>query len=695
MWRQATQDRINRRSVLCRGGSILLTALMGAALLGAKAHDPVRKLRQAHDYWEHGAHKKALKRLTDLRGGELDAHIELLRARLLNETGELDAALEAAQAALDASPPTELRARIQQEIARIHLTQGDLLSAYRAQRSAWETTQDTDYAASLAEELALAFEQNGLPGDALQLYHTTWQSWPLAERSEWAFKRALLLTEATGAPPPAPAHLLAWAERLREAARCGTALPVLEAVLTTSKLRKRLRDSAERGRANCLFQLRRYNEAAAAYEELKRKDPKDTKVAIKLARSLARAGHAERAVQQLEAVARRSDKKTLARVRYLLALLLPEEKEALAKKLLRAVQKQRAVPGLARLARWRLAWAELRAEKYQAAIRRLTPLTRGSQWDIEVQRARYWVAMAKLQIDPKQGRAQLAELAQDLPLSYYGLLAATHLEAPPAIERSFVGERGDERSYPSLRRARWLLEAGFDDSARYELNSWVRSATLERAGRLAAARLLHALGEHLQAVRLVVNGFGGALEQGIDPEWREAWNLAWPRPFDTSVRQAAEEFESDPALTYAVMREESTYRAQARSPAGALGLMQIIPPTANRIAQSLGLDPFEPESLFNPETNIRFGTYYLKQLLSRFDGSSPLAIAAYNAGPDIVSSWRTRDGALAHDVFVESVPYGETRRYLRRVLRSYQVYRLLYGPSEPPGSPQSQTRLNR
>ena len=218
---------------------------------------------------------------------------------------------------------------------------------------------------------------------------------------------------------------------------------------------------------------------------------------------------------------------------------------------------------------------------------------------------------------------------------------------------------------------------------------------MERPDRLAAAKLLHALGDHLQAVRVVVNGFGGTLDQGIDPEWREAWKLAWPRPFDSSVRQASEEFESDPALTYAVMREESTYRPQARSPAGALGLMQIIPPTAHRIAQSLGMDPFEPENLFNPETNIRFGTYYLKQLLSRFDGSSPLAIAAYNAGPDIVTRWRTRDGALANDAFVESVPYGETRRYLRRVLRSYHVYKLLYGPSEPPVAPQSQTQLDR
>ncbi len=143
------------------------------------------------------------------------------------------------------------------------------------------------------------------------------------------------------------------------------------------------------------------------------------------------------------------------------------------------------------------------------------------------------------------------------------------------------------------------------------------------------------------------------------------------------------------------MREESTYQPRVESPAGALGLMQIIPRTGSRIAQSLATGPFEPESLLNPDTNIRFGTYDLKELLGRFNGSWPLAIAAYNAGPDAVSEWRARDGALAQDAFVESVPYGETRRYLRRVLRSYRVYRLLSGPSDRPELSQSQTRLDR
>ena len=625
--------------------SIVLLAIVGSLVLGSKTPDPVGKLRQARTDWADGKHKKALKRLAGLKGSELDDHIAFLRARWLREQGQLEDALASARAALEHSPPTELRARIQQEIARIWIDQGDLLSAYRAQRGAWESTRDPEYAASLAEELAHSFEKMGLPGDALRLYRTAWQSWPLAERSGPAFDRAKVLTQATGAAPPTPAQLLARSDRLSDAARCQEALPIVEDLLALPELERELLHSAERTRADCLFQLRRYDEAAAAYKKLKQREPKDSKVAISMARSLARGGHSARAVKELEAVARMVDAKTLARVRYLIAILLPESELALSKKLLRAVQKQRKAKGYARLARWRLAWDEFGRGKYKTAIWRMTPLTKGSQWDIEVQRARYWVAVAREKIDPKRGRAALAKLAQSLPLSYYGLLAADRLEARPEIERSFVGARDGGGSYASLRRARWLLDAGFEDPARYEIVSWVGSASLERADRVSAAHLLHALGEHRLAVQLVVDGFGGALEQGIDPEWREAWNLAWPRPFDTSVREAAQEFGADPALVYAVMREESTYRARVTSPAGAMGLMQIIPRTGSRIAESLDAGTFEPENLLNPETNIRFGSYYLKKLLRRFDGSSPLAIAAYNAGPEIVSEWRTRPGA--------------------------------------------------
>ncbi len=95
------------------------------------------------------------------------------------------------------------------------------------------------------------------------------------------------------------------------------------------------------------------------------------------------------------------------------------------------------------------------------------------------------------------------------------------------------------------------------------------------------------------------------------------------------------------------------------------------------------------------ETNIRFGTYYLNYLLDRFHGSRPLAVAAYNAGPDVVAGWIERDGRKPDDEFVDSVPYGETRRYLRRVLRSYQVYKRLYADRMQVPDPQPEAPDDR
>ena len=245
-----------------------------------------------------------------------------------------------------------------------------------------------------------------------------------------------------------------------------------------------------------------------------------------------------------------------------------------------------------------------------------------------------------------------------------------------------MGEREAGSQFERAERAHWLIEGAFPEAASAELESWRRESRLSRNERMAAAPLLHEIGDHYGAVRLLIDGFGGTLDEGIDPEWREAWLYAWPRVYGDPVKAATEEFAFDPALVYAVMREESTYRAGVSSPVGARGLMQIIPPTGERIARSLGVEDFDTDSLYVPETNIRFGTYYLHYLLGRFDGSQTLAIAAYNAGPEAVSGWVARDGHQPDDAFVDSVPYGETRRYLRRVLRSYRVYRYLYAAEQ-------------
>jgi soluble lytic murein transglycosylase len=304
--------------------------------------------------------------------------------------------------------------------------------------------------------------------------------------------------------------------------------------------------------------------------------------------------------------------------------------------------------------------------------------------------------MTRLATDPEQGRAGLHAIADAVPLSYYGLQSAGHLGLVRGPEKDFLGKRNGLAVHLPFLRARVLAENGFPSNARDELESRLRRGSLTREERITAAEQLHDLGEHFRAVRVLIDGFGDSLEQGIDPGWRDVWKLAWPRPFEGPVASAVGEFNGDPALIYAVIREESTYRPAVESPAGAIGLMQLIPPTATRIASTLGVRPFEPASLVSPSLNVRFGTYYLEQLLTQFQGERPLAIAAYNAGPEAVASWIDANDEFATDRFVESVPYGETRRYVRKVLRSYRMYRLLYfDPAEPAAGPQSQESTSR
>ncbi len=664
-----------------RRASRLLVVLLAPLVLGAVREpelvDPVAALTGARNAFEAGDTPAALQGLEPLGAGPLADHAALLRARWLRQAGDLDGAQAAAEEALAHDPPSEVLSLVHLELAGIHLQRSELSGAYRAQEAAWKASKSSERSADLALEFARIFESRALPGDARQLYDRIWQSWPRAEASVAAFERGRFLSEATGAPQPSGRALLSYGDSLRSSYECDDALPVYERVLAR-KLDATTRRRADRGRADCLFQRRRYAEAEQAYRALAKSRPDDINVAIRAARSLARAGDSEAAIRDLSAIAKRSGRSHRAHAQYLVAIVLGEEDRDEAERLLRLVEKQRHSPGLARSARWRLAWSQIQNSDYAGAIARLRPLTRGPLSDIEVQRARYWSAVARLEQDPEAGRKELRELAEAFPLSYYGMLGADRLGLTPEIEHSFLGEASNDGPFPREQRAAWLLEAGLDESARAELESWARSGRLKRQERVAAASLLHDLGDHFAAVRLLIDGFGGALEQGIDPSWRAAWQYAWPQPFNPAVQAAVEEFEFDPALVYAVMREESTYRPDVESPAGALGLMQIIPPTGTRIASSLGVEPFAPTLLFDPSTNIRFGTYYLKYLTSMYDGSRPLAIAAYNAGPEAVNTWLERDGHLADDAFVDSVPYSETRRYLRKVIRSWRVYQLLY-----------------
>jgi len=155
------------------------------------------------------------------------------------------------------------------------------------------------------------------------------------------------------------------------------------------------------------------------------------------------------------------------------------------------------------------------------------------------------------------------------------------------------------------------------------------------------------------------------------------WELCYPKPYSATVEAAAAEFDVDPLLVWAVMREESRYDLEALSWVGARGLMQVMPPTQAWIAERLG-ENISPGDAFTPEANIRMGAWFLHFLLDYFDGDLELAIAAYNGGAGSVDSWQADPLVSNRDDLLRWIGFGETREYLARVSLSYQVYQELY-----------------
>ena len=159
------------------------------------------------------------------------------------------------------------------------------------------------------------------------------------------------------------------------------------------------------------------------------------------------------------------------------------------------------------------------------------------------------------------------------------------------------------------------------------------------------------------------------------PKWITVF---YPLPNRDIVFTTAQDYNVDPYLVFAIIRAESKYQTTAESPVGAKGLMQIMPDTAQWIAEQMKVEGFKTDDLHKPEVNIRFGCWYIKSLNTEFKGSLPLQVAAYNAGRGKVKQWLQEgkwDGNIRN---MEAIPFPETKQYVKNVLKNYEAYKAIY-----------------
>lgn len=308
----------------------------------------------------------------------------------------------------------------------------------------------------------------------------------------------------------------------------------------------------------------------------------------------------------------------------------------------------------ARLAIWEQDWRGL-----EGWVKRMPmALQKEDRW-------RYWLARS-LEVQGRQKPARELYLETANLRGFYGFMAAQRTGVPYRIKNQSVGHkvpdwRTASSRWPFLVRVRELLAMNEITAARSEwIHNMDRNPVAQRLefGHIALNQGWHEL----------------AILSSIRAEAWDAIDLRFPLPLKRTFSQMAQERTMNTSLLYAISRQESALYPLAQSPVGARGLMQLMPATARETASKLGVPYRNEQQLFDPAMNIRLGSAYLKRLLDVYDGNRILAAAAYNAGPGRVKRWREQSTNKPMDVWVESIPYRETRNYVQNVLSFDLIY---------------------
>lgn len=308
----------------------------------------------------------------------------------------------------------------------------------------------------------------------------------------------------------------------------------------------------------------------------------------------------------------------------------------------------------------RLALSESNWPEIQRLLTQLPPREYNApQWQ-------YWLARTEEELGhTEQAIARYQNLAKNN--HYYGFLATTRIgqDIPNRLKKTNLSsaEINPIAHLPAIQRAHEFYSLGWLADARTEWQYGLRHLT--PAQRYAAAYLATRWGWYECAINTANQANVG-----------DDLTLRFPLAYRDLILTQAKEHSLDPAWIFAVIRQESAFKADARSHVGAMGLMQLMPSTAQLIARQLKQKLLREYEVLEINANVRFGSHYLKQLADRYHGNVILATAAYNAGPGRVHKWLTQRPYLISDVWIETIPWKETRNYVKNILAFQTIYQL-------------------
>ena len=296
----------------------------------------------------------------------------------------------------------------------------------------------------------------------------------------------------------------------------------------------------------------------------------------------------------------------------------------------------------------------------------------GRRW----QEASYWAGRMRMELgDTTAAEKHIRQIKTRDPVSYYAVIGA---ELLGELYTMNVSDADDPAIPPwlngGLSDIDLFTEAGLEQAAAAEINRLREAARTSKNDMLGLAEGLIARGRTIDGINL-----GWALrDEGHEWDSRLI-RVAFPLPYLDLIRREAMEWGVDPIILAAIIRQESAFKADIVSPAGAIGLMQVMPPTGAQLARVHGPSDFQEAHLASPEVSLHLGAAYFVEMSARYDGVLPLILSAYNAGPTRATRWKQYPEISDLLRFTERIPFVETRGYVKNVRRNLGIYGVLYG----------------
>jgi len=658
-----------------RGRELLARSALARGADSIAALHAERAVAESRTERDRGIREVLVARALDRRAlGDSAAHVYLLAARRLPSIADW-LELRAAGATSDASERQRNYGRVGTAVARARIapTEAQARERWRDFAGAAKAYADMGEKAQ-----ALRLELLAKPDSATRASVRSRTLALLAGRPSANDARiAITLLDSSLSPLSATENLAV--------ARAASSAGLLARAAAGFAREDREMDAPDRyAYATMLSRLGRDVDAAAQFARVPASSPQAAVAAYQRARSLLRAGQtstARTALRHVTATFPR-DTNVVAPALFLLADLATDEgRDSDARAGFNTVATRFPTSGLAPASLFRAATISYVAGGFDVAARDFDRLVERYPRSTDASAARYWAGRARERAgDRKRATAHWREVMATDPLSYYALASARRLGVAPW---KLASPTDSLQRFRALRQAADraelldVLGMGTEEGFEYDALGTPGATPDSMVG---AAEVLADHGETSRAIGLARRALAASARRDT-----RLFRLLYPLVYGDAIRAEAAARQVDPTLVAALIHQESGFNPRATSRAGAVGLMQVLPSVGASIAKAQGMSSYERVLLYQPDVNVRLGMAHLDAMLRQYPRVE-YALAAYNAGGAPVRRWRQKPGTDDPELFVERIPYDETRDYVRILLRNQAMYRTLYAWPSAVGS---------